>query len=78
MANDLTSARVVVRPGVRSGQPVLAGTRITAWDILGSLAAGATEGQILEDYPDLTHEDLLAALQFAYGLKDKIPIETAV
>jgi hypothetical protein len=29
-------------------------------------------------YPDLTHEDLLAALQFAYDLKDKFPLETAV
>lgn len=77
VAADLTS-RVVVRPGVRSGQPIIRGTRITVWDILGWLAAGANEGQILEDYPDLTHEDLLAALQFAYELKDKFPLETAV
>ncbi len=69
---------MVVRSGVRSGQPIIRGTRITVWDILGWLAAGATEDQILEDYPDLTHEDLLAALQFAYGLKDKFPLETAV
>lgn len=73
MADDVTSSRVVVRPGVRSGQPIIRGTRITVWDILGWLAAGATERQILEDYPDLAHEDLLAALQFAYSLKDRIP-----
>lgn len=78
MAAGPTSSRVVVRSGVRSGQPVIRGTRITVWDILGWLAAGATEGEILEDYPDLTHEDLLAALQFAYSLKDKFPLETAV
>jgi uncharacterized protein (DUF433 family) len=78
MEADLTSSRVVLRPGVRSGQPIIRGTRITVWDILGWLAAGATEGQILEDYPDLTHEDLLAALQFAYSLKNKFPLETAV
>ena len=78
MAADLTSSRVVVRPDVRSGQPIIRGTRITVWDILGWLAAGATERQILEDYPDLKREDLLAALQFAYGLKDKFPFETAV
>ncbi|MGC2656779.1 MAG: DUF433 domain-containing protein [Bryobacteraceae bacterium] len=78
MAAEVTSSRVVMRPGVRSGQPIIAGTRITVWDILGWLAAGATESQILEDYPDLTHDDLLAALQFAYDLKDKFPLETAV
>ncbi len=78
MAVDLASSRVVVRPGVRSGQPIIRGTRITIWDILGWLAAGATDDQILEDYPDLTREDLLAALQFAYGLKDKFPLEPAV
>ena len=78
MAADLASPRVVVRPGVRSGQPIIRGTRITVWDILGWLAAGATEDQILEDYPDLSREDLLAAFQFAYGLKDKFPLETAV
>jgi uncharacterized protein (DUF433 family) len=78
MAADVTSSRVVVRPGVSSGQPIIRGTRITVWDILGWLAGGANEGQILEDYPDLTHEDLLAALQFAYDLKDKFPLETAV
>ncbi len=78
MMDDLTSSHVVMRPGVRSGQPIIRGTRITVWDILGWLAAGATECQILEDYPDLTHEDLLAALQFAYSLKDKFPVETAV
>lgn len=78
MGTDLTSERVVVRSGVRSGQPIIRGTRITVWDILGWLAGGATESEILEDYPDLTHEDLLAAFRFAYGLKDKVSLETAV
>lgn len=78
MESDPTSSRVALRPGVRSGQPIIRGTRITVWDILGWLASGATEGQILYDYPDLTHEDLLAALQFAYSLKEKFAPETAV
>lgn len=78
MKADFTSPRIVLRRGVRSGQPIIRGTRITVWDILGWLAKGTTECQILEDYPDLTHEDLLAALQFAHSLKDKIPLETAV
>lgn len=78
MSVDLASSRVVVKPDVRSGQPIIRGTRITVWDILGWFAAGATESQILDDYPDLVREDLLAALQFAYHLKDKIPVEAAV
>lgn len=78
MPADLTSTRVVVREGVRAGQPIIRGTRITVWDVLGWLAAGVTEGQILDDYPDLTREDLLAVLQFAYSLKDKLPLKTAV
>jgi uncharacterized protein (DUF433 family) len=78
METESLSSRVVVRQGVRSGQPIIRGTRITVWDILGWLAAGATESEILGDYSDLIHEDLLAALHFAYSLKDKLPLEAAV
>ena len=78
MATDLVSSRVTVKPDVRSAQPIIRGTRITVWDILGWLGTGASEEQILEDYPDLTHEDVLATLQFAHSLKDKLHVETAV
>lgn len=78
MADDLIASRVIVAPGVRSGQPIIRGTRVTVWDILGWLAAGGTESQILDDFPYLAHEDILAALQFAYGLKDKVNSEAAV
>jgi len=72
MALDLVSKRVTVNPQVRSGQPIIKGTRITVWDILGWLGGGVTETIILTDYPELTSEDIHAALQFAYQLKDKI------
>ncbi len=39
--------------------------RITVYDVLEYLASGMTEQQILEDFPDLEHEDILACLQFA-------------
>lgn len=77
MAEDFVS-RVVVLPGVRSGQPIIAGTRVTVWDILGWLGTGTPEAEILDDYPYLKHEDVVAAIQFAYSLKDKIGSETAV
>jgi len=47
------------------GKPVIRGTRITVELILNKLAEGATESELLEDYPHLTLEDLRAAI--AYG-----------
>ncbi len=73
MATDLALARVTVNPEVRSGQPIIRGTRITVWDILGWLSGGMTESEILADYPELVPDDIKAALQFAYQLKDKVP-----
>jgi uncharacterized protein (DUF433 family) len=72
MEPDPTASRVVLRPGVRSGQPIIRGTRITVWDILGWLAGGLSESEILLDYPELSSEDIKATLQFAYQLKDKV------
>jgi uncharacterized protein (DUF433 family) len=62
---DLVSARVTANPQVRSGQPIIRGTRITVWDILGWLGGGIPESHILSDYPELSAEDIQAALQFA-------------
>ena len=72
MPPDLVSARVTTNPAVRSGQPIIRGTRITVWDILGWLAGDISESEILADYPELAAEDIKAALQFAYQLKDKV------
>ncbi len=72
MSADLVSVRVTANPQVRSGQPIIRGTRITVWDILGWLGGGITESEVLSDYPELTSEDIQAALQFAYQLKDKV------
>ena len=57
--------RVTTVEGVRSGQPIIRGTRTTVADILGWLAAGAPEGEILSDYPWLRPEDIKAALAYA-------------
>jgi uncharacterized protein (DUF433 family) len=45
--------------------------RITVWDILRWLETGASHSQIISDYPELTEEDILAALQWAAALKDQ-------
>lgn len=57
--------RITITPGVRSGKPCIAGTRITVYDILEYLAGGMTEVQLLEDFPSLRSEDIRAALAFA-------------
>jgi len=61
----MTTARIEISPGVMMGKPVIRGTRITVELILRKLAEGATEGELLEDYPRLTTEDIRAAM--AYG-----------
>lgn len=57
--------RITVKAGRRSGKPCIRDTRITVYDILGYLAAGMTEAEILQDFPDVTHEDILACFAFA-------------
>lgn len=57
--------RITVEPGKRSGQPCIRGLRITVWDVLGWLAAGMTEGQILSDYPELEPADFRAVFDYA-------------
>src|SRR6266498_3587305 len=56
---------ITVEPGKRGGQPCIRGLRITVYDVLSYLASGMTEEEILSDFPDLTHEDILAALSYA-------------
>ncbi len=67
---DSLLSRINVTPGLRSGQPCIRDLRITVWDILKWLGTGVSHAQILSDYPELTEEDILAALQWAAALKD--------
>jgi uncharacterized protein (DUF433 family) len=56
---------ITLDPGKRSGKPCIRGMRITVYDILGWLASGMTNKEIIEDYPELNEEDIYAALSFA-------------
>ena len=56
---------VSIVPGQRGGRPVIRGMRITVGDVLGWLASGMSETEILEDFPELTRKDIRAALAFA-------------
>lgn len=56
---------LVVDPQIRFGKPTVRGTRIAVGDVLGYLASGMSEEQILGDFPQLSREDIRACL--AYG-----------
>lgn len=57
--------RITIEPGKRSGKPCIRGMRITVYDILEYLASGMSEGEILNDFPDLEKDDIRACLAFA-------------
>ncbi len=63
---------ITIEPGKRSGKPCIRGMRITVQDILEYLAGGMTEEQILEDFPELTREDIKACLAFAADRERKL------
>ena len=57
--------RIIIDPEIRSGKPVIRGTRITVVDILEYMAGGMSMEEILEDFPHLTADDIRAVLAFA-------------
>ena len=57
--------RITIDPGKRGGKPCIRSMRITVYDVLDWLASGLSESQILEDYPELTQDDIRACLAFA-------------
>ena len=57
--------RIVVDPKVMVGKPVIKGTRIPVYLILELLAAGMSVADVLGEYPELTREDVQAALEYA-------------
>jgi len=72
--------RIALDPNVMVGKPVVRGTRITVELVIGLLAEGWTEQDILAAYPHLTHDDILACLAYAQELvsEEKVyPIDAA-
>ena len=58
-------ARISIDPAIHHGDPCIRGTRVPVAVIAGSIADGDTPQQIIEAYPQLTPEDIRAALRFA-------------
>ena len=58
-------SRITLEPGKRGGRPCVRGLRITVHDVLGWLASGMNEDEILSDHPDLDRANIRACLSFA-------------
>lgn len=65
MARMHWEERIVMAPDLHHGEPCVKGTRVPVAMIIGSLADGMTWEEILEAYPQLTLEDIRAALTYA-------------
>lgn len=57
--------RIVLNSEIRFGKPSVRGTRITVGDVLGYLAGGMSEDEVLADFPQLKREDIRACLAYA-------------
>ena len=62
---------ITLESGKRSGKPCIRGLRITVYDVLSYLAAGMTIEEVLDDFPDLTRDDILACLAYAADVEKK-------
>ena len=62
---------IIVDPKICSGKPVIKGTRIMVKNILGMMAGGYSLDRVLDAYPELTHEMVQAALEYAAAVIDE-------
>ncbi len=65
---------ITIEPGKRSGKPCIRNMRITVEDILRYLASGMSVDEILQDFPELTREDILISLEFAANRQQRISV----
>jgi uncharacterized protein (DUF433 family) len=68
---------ISIEPGKRRGKPCIRGLRITVQDILEYLAGGMTEDEILQDFSELTRDDIKACLAFAADRERKLFVAPA-
>jgi uncharacterized protein (DUF433 family) len=69
--------RITIESGKCGGRPCIRGLRMRVTDILGLLGAGASHQEILDDYPFLEENDILAALEYAAAQTDHAILITA-
>ena len=62
--------RIIIDPDVLEGKPIIKGTTVSVEHILGLLAKGWSCDQILENYPQLKSEDIMATIQYSFETSD--------
>ena len=72
MMTEVNMNRITLEPGKRGGRLCTRGLRITVYDVLSMLSTNMTQQEILEDFPELEPEDILAALAFAADREHKV------
>jgi uncharacterized protein (DUF433 family) len=60
--------RIIVDPKILVGKPIIKGTRLAVEFIVDLLAQGWAEGEILRNYPGITHDDITACLKYATSI----------
>jgi uncharacterized protein (DUF433 family) len=68
---------ITLEPGKRGGKPCVRGLRITVYEVLEQLASGMSHEEILQDFPYLTEQDILACLAFAADRERRVEILNA-
>ena len=58
-------SRIIANPGILGGKPIVEGTRLSVEHILGLLANGMSNEEIIADYPELSEGDIRAVLAYA-------------
>jgi len=66
--------RILIKPEIRFGKPCIKGTRISVYDILSWLASGMSNEKILADFPELTLDDIKAALYYAADKEKRLSV----
>jgi uncharacterized protein (DUF433 family) len=68
---------ITIEPGMRGGKACIRGMRITVSDVLEYLASGTTQEEVLQDFPYLTKEDILACLSYPADREKRLMVVEA-
>lgn len=77
LVSDEWTIRITRDPAVMAGRPCIRGMRVTVATVLGQLAAGRSQAEVLADFPYLEQADILAALAYAAWRVDELEVPLA-
>mgnify|MGYP001132203649 CR=1 FL=1 len=78
MIEDQLLKRIAINPAIFNGKPIIRGRRLVVEHVLGMLAAGDDFDTLLEGYPWLEREDILACLAYAHRLVEHERVEPLI